>query len=81
MTAPLLLLEGDLDAGAFALMHLPAQSDQQDLDIVEDNRRRCWLGKDGQQCLAMFPVHREMLAIHGLNCKQKMLSKAEGPAA
>ena len=77
MTAPLLLLDGDLDAGAFALMHLPTQSDQQDLDIVEDNRRRSWLGKDGQQCFAMFPVHLEMLAMHGINCKQKMLSKAQ----
>lgn len=47
MATPLFILDGDFDAGAFTLMHLPTQRDQQNLNVVEDNRRSRWLGEDG----------------------------------
>jgi hypothetical protein len=37
MAAPLLILDCDFDAGAFALMHLPTQCDQQGFNVAEDN--------------------------------------------
>jgi hypothetical protein len=54
MAPPLLAFEGDFDARAFTLLHLPTKRYQQSFNVAENNGRRRWPRKEGLQCFAVL---------------------------
>jgi hypothetical protein len=69
MAVPLLVLQADLDAGAFAFLDCATQRYNQGLDVREHDRRRSWTNQDGLKRLSLFGVLR-------FECQRPLISTA-----